>query len=353
MKKILVLNLGSTSSKVAVFDNYDMLFEDVIRHDIEQTNLPLIEQVPFRLESIKNSLNQHHISLQAIDAIACRGGVLKPIQGGTYLVNNIMYQDLKSFKYGFHASNLSGIIGYTFAKELNIQTYIVDPVVVDELIPEARITGIKGIERRSIFHALNQKSVAKQYATDIGKEYEDINVIVAHLGGGISVGAHKKGRVIEVNDGLLGEGPFSPERAGSIPNDALIKWVIDHNLNAKEANNELSKNSGLLSYFGTNDCRKVEEMMENGDKTAKLVLDAMCYQIAKSIGSCAVVLEGKIDQIIITGGLSYSKYITNKVKQYVSWLQNVTIYEGEKEMYSLNIGVLDLLHGKISTKSYE
>ena len=168
-----------------------MLFEDVIRHDIEQTNLPLIEQVPFRLESIKNSLNQHHISLQAIDAIACRV-VLKPIQGGTYLVNNIMYQDLKSFKYGFHASNLSGIIGYTFAKELNIQTYIVDPVVVDELIPEARITGIKGIERRSIFHALNQKSVAKQYATDIGKEYEDINVIVAHLGGGISVGAHKR-----------------------------------------------------------------------------------------------------------------------------------------------------------------
>lgn len=157
-----------------------------------------------------------------------------------------MYQDLKSFKYGFHASNLSGIIGYTFAKELNIQAYIVDPVVVDELIPEARITGIKGIERRSIFHALNQKSVAKQYAADTNKAYEDINVIVAHLGGGISVGAHRKGRVIEVNDGLLGEGPFSPERAGSIPNDALIKWVIDHDLNAKEANNELSK---ILGYY--------------------------------------------------------------------------------------------------------
>ncbi|SUM36602.1 butyrate kinase [Mammaliicoccus fleurettii] len=264
-----------------------------------------------------------------------------------------MYHDLKSFKYGFHASNLSGVIGYELSQELNIDSYIVDPVVVDELIPEARITGIKGIERRSIFHALNQKSVAKQYADGIGKNYEDINVIVAHLGGGISIGAHRKGRVIEVNDGLLGEGPLSPERAGSIPNDALLKWAIDHDYNSIEANNELSKNSGLLSYFGTNDCLKVEQLMENGDKAAKLVLDAMCYQISKSIGSCAVVLEGQVDQIIITGGLSYSKYIINKVKQYVSWLQNVTIYEGEKEMHALNVGVLDLFYGKISTKSYE
>ncbi|WP_239749158.1 butyrate kinase [Mammaliicoccus sp. H-M34] len=353
MKKILVLNLGSTSSKVAVFSDYDMLFEDVIRHNVDQTNLPLIDQVPFRLESIKKSLEQHQITLQAIDAIACRGGVLKPIEGGTYLINNIMYHDLKSFKYGFHASNLSGVIGYELSQELNIDSYIVDPVVVDELIPEARITGIKGIERRSIFHALNQKSVAKQYADGIGKNYEDINVIVAHLGGGISIGAHRKGRVIEVNDGLLGEGPLSPERAGSIPNDALLKWAIDHEYNSIEANNELSKNSGLLSYFGTNDCLKVEQLMENGDKAAKLVLDAMCYQISKSIGSCAVVLEGQVDQIIITGGLSYSKYIINKVKQYVSWLQNVTIYEGEKEMHALNVGVLDLFYGKISTKSYE
>lgn len=353
MKKILVLNLGSTSSKVSVFTNYDMLFEDVIRHNIEQTNLPLIDQVPIRLESIKKSLEQHQISLQAIDAIACRGGVLKPVEGGTYLINDMMYHDLKTFKYGFHASNLSGVIGYELSQELNIHSYIVDPVVVDELIPDARITGIKGIERRSIFHALNHKSVAKQYASEIGKKYEDINVIVAHLGGGISVGAHRKGRVIDVNDGLLGEGPFSPERAGSIPNDALIKWVIDHDFTVIEANNELSKHSGLLSYFGTNDFIKVEEMMANGDETAKLVLDAMCYQISKSIGSCAVVLEGQVDQIILTGGLSYSKYLINKVKRYVSWLQNVTIYEGEKEMHALNVGVMDLLHGKISTKSYE
>nr|WP_263313207.1 butyrate kinase [Mammaliicoccus sp. Marseille-Q6498] len=353
MKKILVLNLGSTSSKVALFSEYNMLYEDVMRHDMDQTNLPLIDQVSFRLESIKNSLQQHNISLQTIDAIACRGGVLKPIEGGTYLINNIMYQDLKSFKYGFHASNLSGVIGYELANNLGIKSYIVDPVVVDELIPEARITGIKGIERKSIFHALNQKSVAKQYAADNQVNYEDINVIVAHLGGGISVGAHKKGRVIDVNDGLLGEGPLSPERAGSIPNDALIQWALDHQFDSKEANHQLSKNSGLLSYFGTNDCRKVEELMNNGDKTAKLVLDAMGYQIAKAIGSCAVSLEGKVDQIIITGGLSYSEYLINKVKQYVSWLQNVTIYEGEKEMHALNVGVLDLLHGKISTKSYE
>ncbi|GGI39942.1 butyrate kinase [Mammaliicoccus stepanovicii] len=353
MKKILVLNLGSTSSKVALFENYNMLFEDVLRHEIEKTNLPLIEQIEFRLDSIKESLNKHNISLQAMDAIACRGGVLKPIEGGTYLINNILYHDLKSFKYGIHASNLSGIIGYELAQALHINAYIVDPVVVDELTPEARITGIKGIERKSIFHALNQKSVAKQYAEETGRKYEDINVIVAHLGGGISVGAHKKGRVIDVNDGLLGEGPMSPERAGSIPNDELIKWVIDHQLNSKEANNMLSRNSGLISYFGTNNCLKIEEMMEKGDKTAKLVLDAMCYQISKSIGACAVSLEGNIDQIIITGGLSYSKYITNKVNKYVSWLQNVTIYKGEKEMHALNVGVMDLFYGKISTKSYE
>ena len=246
MKNILVLNLGSTSSKVAVFTDYEMLYEDVIRHDMNVTNLPLIDQVPYRLESIKNSMNQHNVSLQAIDAIACRGGVLKPIQGGTYLINEKMLEDLKMFKYGFHASNLSGLIGYELSKKFKIKAYIVDPVVVDELIPEARITGIKGIERKSIFHALNQKSVAKQYAEDNNKVYDDINVIVAHLGGGISVGAHKKGRVVEVNDGLLGEGPFSPERAGSIPNDALIKWVKENNFTVEVANNQLSKSSGLL-----------------------------------------------------------------------------------------------------------
>ncbi|WP_394876934.1 butyrate kinase [Mammaliicoccus lentus] len=353
MKNILVLNLGSTSSKVAVFTDYEMLYEDVIRHDMNVTNLPLIDQVPYRLESIKNSMNQHNVSLQAIDAIACRGGVLKPIQGGTYLINEKMLEDLKTFKYGFHASNLSGLIGYELSKKFKIKAYIVDPVVVDELIPEARITGIKGIERKSIFHALNQKSVAKQYAEDNNKVYDDINVIVAHLGGGISVGAHKKGRVVEVNDGLLGEGPFSPERAGSIPNDALIKWVKENNFTVEEANNQLSKSSGLLSYFGTNDCREVVRMINEGNKEAKLVLDAMAYQIAKSISSCAVPLEGEVDQIIITGGLSYSEYLVNKVKKYVSWLQNVTIYKGEKEMQALNVGILDLLQGKISTKSYE
>ncbi|MBF0842261.1 butyrate kinase [Staphylococcus lentus] len=353
MKNILVLNLGSTSSKVAVFTDYEMLYEDVIRHDMNVTNLPLIDQVPYRLESIKNSMNQHNVSLQAIDAIACRGGVLKPIQGGTYLINEKMLEDLKTFKYGFHASNLSGLIGYELSKKFKIKAYIVDPVVVDELIPEARITGIKGIERKSIFHALNQKSVAKQYAEDNNKVYDDINVIVAHLGGGISVGAHKKGRVVEVNDGLLGEGPFSPERAGSIPNDALIKWVKENNFTVEEANNQLSKSSGLLSYFGTNDCREVVRMINEGNKEAKLVLDAMAYQIAKSISACAVPLEGEVDQIIITGGLSYSEYLVNKAKKYVSWLQNVTIYKGEKEMQALNVGILDLLQGKISTKSYE
>lgn len=353
MKNILVLNLGSTSSKVAVFTDYEMLYEDVIRHDMDVTNLPLIDQVPYRLESIKNSINQHNVSLQAIDAIACRGGVLKPIQGGTYHINEKMLEDLKTFKYGFHASNLSGLIGHELAEKLKIKAYIVDPVVVDELIPEARITGIEGIERKSIFHALNQKSVAKQYAKDNNEVYENVNVIVAHLGGGISIGAHKNGRVVEVNDGLLGEGPFSPERAGSIPNDALIKWVKENNFTVEEANNQLSKSSGLLSYFGTNDCREVEKMMNEGNKEAKLILDAMAYQIAKSISACAVPLEGKVDQIIITGGLSYSEYLVNKVKKYVSWLQNVTIYKGEKEMQALNVGILDLLQGKISTKSYE
>lgn len=353
MKKILVLNLGSTSSKVGLFSNYDALFETVIKHNVDETNLPLIEQVDFRLESIKQSLLQHDYTLQAIDAIACRGGLLKPISGGTYLINNIMYQDLKSFKYGEHASNLSGIIGYELAKELNIKSYIVDPVVVDELIPESRITGIKGIERKSIFHALNQKSVAKQYAHKVGKKYEDLNVIVAHLGGGITIGAHKKGRVIDVNDGLLGEGPLSPERAGSIPNDALIKWVIDNGFTVQEALYQLSKNSGFLSYFGTNDGVQIENLMHEGDKTAQLVLDAMSYQVAKSIGSCAVSLEGQVDQIIITGGLSHSEYLVNNIKKYVSWLQNVTIYKGEEEMKALNFGVMELLQNKISTKSYE
>jgi len=352
MARILVLNLGSTSSKVAIYEDGVCVRSETIRHQLQITSLSLIDQKAPRKKEIEHFINYTmNMNFNQIDAIACRGGLLKPIPGGVYDVNDKMYHDLKICKYGVHASNLSGIIGYEIAQLYKIPAFTVDPVVVDEMISIARLTGIEGIERRSVFHALNQKAVAHMYANSINKRYSEVNVIVAHMGGGITIGAHKKGNVIDVNDGLLGDGPFSPERSGSIPNDQLYQFGYQHNFTPTEMNHFLSKECGFISMFKTNDLEQLSKMYDT-DSKVKLTFDALAYQVAKSIGERAVTLQGNIDQIILTGGLSYNAHINNQIQSYVDWIAPVIVYPGEKEMDALAVRTTAVLNGNELAKAY-
>ncbi|MCD8915058.1 butyrate kinase [Staphylococcus simulans] len=351
MTNILVINLGSTSSKIAFFKNKQCAAIETIQHDITITQKPLLEQEPYRIEAIKAFIEASTPGLNSIDAIACRGGLLKPIAGGTYAVNKAMYDDLRHFKYGVHASNLSGIIGYNLGHTLNVPVYIVDPVVVDELVDIARMTGIKGIHRRSVFHALNQKAVARKFAQSQNKKYDEVNVIVAHMGGGITIGAHLQGKVADVNEGLYGEGPLSPERAGSIPNDLLYQFGHTHHYSPEELNHFISKQAGIMSLYETNNIQALVKRYEQ-DSEVRLILDTMIYQIAKAIGERAVIFKGRTDQIILTGGIAYSSLITNKIAEYTNWIAPVTVYPGELEMESLANRVYETVNLQESVKQY-
>lgn len=351
MTHILVLNLGSTSSKIAIFDNETCIKREEISHDQALTSLPLEEQITVRRQNIEDFIALGTKDEIQLDVISCRGGLLRPISGGVYHIDTQMYDDLKSFKYGVHASNLSGVIGYQLAQDLNVPVYTVDPVVVDELIEVARVTGLKGIERKSIFHALNQKAVARQYAKDAQTTYTSINVIVAHMGGGITVGAHERGDVIDVNDGLLGEGPMSPERAGSIPNDLLYAFGYEQQLTPKEMAHALSKAGGFISLLGTNDLKSLAATYDS-DPKVKLAFDALAYQVAKTIGERAVSLKGQVDQIILTGGLSHNATLVQNITEYVSWIADVTVYAGEREMDTLAHRANEVMHGNEDAKWY-
>jgi butyrate kinase len=263
-----------------------------------------------------------------------------------------MLQDLREGFAGQHASNLGGIIAYEIATALNIPSYIVDPVVVDEMEPIARISGLSKIERVSIFHALNQKAVARRVAKELGKKYEDMNLIVTHMGGGITVGAHKKGRVIDVNNGLHGEGPFSPERAGTVPIGDLVSLCFSGQYYREEITKMLVGQGGLVGYLGTNDAVKVEKMIEAGDEKAKLVYSAMAYQVAKEIGAASAVLNGKVDAIIITGGLAYGKGFVKEISDRISWIADVIVQPGEDELQALAEGALRVLRGEENEKVY-
>lgn len=291
--------------------------------------------------------------MNTLDCIVGRGGLLKPIKGGTYSVTEKMLADLRVGVLGQHASNLGGIIANEFSKELNVPAFIVDPVVVDELSPIARISGLADIERRSIFHALNQKAIARRYADEVGKKYSELNLIVAHLGGGVSVGAHEKGLVIDVANALDGEGPFSPERSGSLPVGSLIDMCYSGRYTIYDMKKKITGRGGLVSYLDTNDARVVEEMIEKDDDKAKLVYEAMAYQVAKEIGSCAATLEGKVDAILITGGIAYSNAFTSMVKRRVEFIADVKVYPGEDEMIALALGGLRVMRGEEGTQNYD
>ncbi|MBC8499140.1 MAG: butyrate kinase [Candidatus Atribacteria bacterium] len=351
---ILVINPGSTSSKVALFSNEQLLFDKKIEHNSEELSVfpRIIDQYQFRLKIILNFLREKGISLSTLDAVVGRGGLLHSIPSGTYRVNEKMLEDLRRGVMGEHASNLGGLLAQGIAADLSIPAYIVDPVVVDEMKSVARISGIPEIPRISIFHALNQKAVARKAALDLGKDYEKVNFIIAHLGGGISVGVHCKGKVIDVNNALDGEGPFTPERSGGVPVGALVELCLSGKFSKDEIMKKIKGKGGLVAYLNTNDVREVIRRIKKGDKKAKLILEAMAYQAAKEIGAGATVLKGQIDAIILTGGIAFNNEFVNIVKDRVSFLSLVMVYPGEEEMLALCKGALRILEGEEVDKVY-
>ncbi|MBP7222863.1 MAG: butyrate kinase [Sedimentibacter sp.] len=345
---LLIINPGSTSTKVALFYNEKQIFSDVVRHSSSEISSfkNIMDQLPFRKTLILKALNDNGFDIKQLSAVVGRGGLLKPLQGGTYKVNEAMLEDLYKSERGQHASNLGGILAHSIAEQADIPSYIVDPPVVDEVDEIAKITGLQGIEKQIFFHALNQRAIARKAALEIGKSYDKANVIVAHIGGGISVGAHKKGRVIDVNNALDGDGPFSPERTGSLPVGSLINICYSGEFTLQELKKKIVGNGGLVSYLGTNDGRKVSEMIANGNKKAEIIYKAMAYQVAKEIGAAAVVLKGEIDAIAITGGIAYDNQFTDWIKTSVEFLGRVLIYPGEDEMSALAEGGLRVLRGE-------
>ena len=353
--RILTVNPGSTSTKFAVYDNESAILTQILRHDESQLSQfeSILEQKEFRKSCIISALAQAGIPEQSLDAVSGRGGLLKPVESGTYLINDVMLGDLQSATASIHASALGAIIAAEIAKTLSIPAYVVDPIVVDEMDRNAKLTGMPGIERSSVFHALNQKAVARRLSEKIGKPYENLRAVVAHLGGGITVGAHRYGRVIDVNDAISGEGAFTPERTGGVPAIPLIKMCFSGEYTEKEMIDKVSKRGGVLAYLGTNDLRSVQKMINEGDEFAASVLDSMAYQVSKEIGAMAAVLEGLVDAIILTGGLAHSNRFTGAIKQRVDKLAPVYVFAGEDEMHALLSGALRVLRGEEPVAWYD
>lgn len=340
---ILVINPGSTSTKIAIFVNNQLHKKAEFIHDSSN-------QLDYRYNLIKRWVEKR-FNLKDIDAMVSRGGLLKPLKSGVYKINKRIVTDLYSAKYGEHASNLGALIADKFSKLLKVPAFIVDPVTVDELIPEARITGLASIKRKSIFHALNQKAVAKRFAKKIKKPYRRLNLIVAHLGGGITIGAHKAGKVVEVNNGLE-EGPFTPERAGNLPIAELIKLCYSGRYSKDEMIKNVIGQGGMVSLLRTNDCGKIEVKIKKGNKKAKLIYQAMAYNISKFIGAMAVVLKGKVEAIILTGSLARSKMLVKLINPQVKFIAPIHVYPGEDEMTALAEGALRAISGKERIRKY-
>lgn len=352
--KLLIINPGSTSTKISVFEDEKEVFGETLRHSSEEIGQfkHIVDQQNFRTEIILKALKDNNIDINELDAVVGRGGLLKPILSGTYKVNDAMLKDVKESVKGEHASNLGAIIANEIANSIGKAAYIVDPVVVDELDEIARLSGIPELPRKSIFHALNQKAVAKRYAKENSKNYEDVNVIVAHMGGGVSVGAHRKGKIVDVNNALDGEGAFSPERSGGVPSGDLARMCFSGKYTLDEILKKITGKGGFVAYLDTNDARIVENAALEGEPKAKLVHDAMGYQVSKDIGAAAAVLNGQVDAIILTGGMAYGKPMVNLIKEKVSFIAPITVYPGEDEMLALAQGVIRVLSGEEEAKEY-
>ncbi len=354
--RILAINPGSTSTKIAVYIGTNPVFIQTIQHSSQQLE-PfeiITDQFEFRKELILNELKEADIRLDMIGIVMGRGGLLKPVGSGVYEVNTKMLETLRTCKFGEHASNLGGLIAWDIARSLpHAKAYITNPVVVDEFEPLARFSGHPLLPRRSIFHALNQKAVAREHAKSIMRKYDDLNLIVVHLGGGITVGAHKKGRVVDVNQGLDGDGPFSPERTGSLPVGDLARLCFSGKYTQAEILKMIKGEGGLVAYLGTNSAYDVEQRAAKGDEEAKMVYDAMAYQVAKEVGAMGAVLNFEIDGILITGGIANDKYFVNQIISYIHRLAPIHVYPGEDEMKALAQNGLRVVTGEVQPKVYE
>ena len=352
--KSLIINPGSTSTKIGVFEDETLLFEETLRHSTEEIAqyASIVDQKDFRKEIITNLLKEKDFDITSLNMVVGRGGMLKPIPGGTYAVTDDLLEDLKIGKQGQHASNLGGILAREIADSIGVPSFIVDPVVVDELCDIARYSGVPELPRTSVFHALNQKAVAKRYAKETGKAYDSLNLIVVHMGGGVSVGAHQNGRIIDVFNALDGDGAFSPERAGGAPVGALIKMCFSGQYTEKEVYKKFVGNGGFNAYLGTNDMRDVEKMVLAGDAKATEIRDAFIFQVSKDIGSMATVLNGKVDQIVVTGGIAYDKGVVAGLKERCEWIAPFTVYPGEDELLALVQGGLRVVNGEEEAMKY-
>jgi butyrate kinase len=352
-ENILVINPGSTSTKIAIFNQEGKeIFKEVISHSIEELSQfkSLLEQGPVRKKIILDTLRKKNIDTDSLKAIIGRGGVLKPLKAGIYEVNDKLIFDLKNSPIE-HASNLGGIIASEIAKNIGILAYIADPVSVDEFTDIARISGLKGIERKSLLHTLNIRANAFRYAKEQGKKFEELNLIVAHLGGGTSIAPIEKGKIVDVNNANDG-GSFSPERTGSLPNKALIHLCYSGKHSEKELYKLITHKGGLVSYLGTNDLREVIKMLDKRDNYAKLIFEAMCYQVAKEIGAMATVLKGKVEAIILIGGIAHSEILVNRIKDRAGWIAPIVVYPGEEEMKALAEAVIRVIKDEDKVKTY-
>ncbi|HWI64454.1 MAG TPA: butyrate kinase [Symbiobacteriaceae bacterium] len=354
--RLLIINPGSTSTKIAVFEDEQLTFKEDLRHSAEElAKFPRVyDQYAYRKDMILQWLVSVGVAPASLSAVVGRGGLLRPIPGGTYRVNERMLADLKAGLQGEHASNLGAALAWEIAHAAGDKpAFIVDPVVVDELEPVARISGLPTMPRRSIFHALNQKAVARRAAKELGRPYDELNLIVVHLGGGVSVGAHGKGRVVDVNNALDGEGPMSPERAGSLQSLSLVHLCYSWRYTLPEISKMAVGKGGFVAHLKTNDAREVENRALGGtDAKAETVFKAMAYQVAKEIGRCAVALHGKVDRIILTGGLARAKPLVQWITESTQWIAPILVYPGEDEMTALNEGALRVLKGEEEPKEY-
>ena len=351
--KVLAINPGSTSTKVALYDEERPLLDLTLRHSTEEISrfANVIDQLDWRRGLILSALREQSFNLKDLSAVIGRGGLIRPIPAGVYEVNSRMRYDLRNAPMK-HACNLGGLLAAQIAHMAGVKAYIADPPVVDEMDDAARITGMPMCPRKPIFHALNQKAVAKRYAKEAGKPYESLRLVVVHMGGGVSVGAHEDGKVVDVFSAFDGDGAFSPERAGGVPCAALVKMCFSGKYTEKEISAKLIGKGGLNSYLGTNDMREVTKRANEGDAKAAEVKQAFLLQVAKDIGAMACVLNGKVDQIVITGGIAYGEDVVAKLKERCGWIAPVTVYPGEDELLALAQGALRVMNGEEQVKQY-
>ncbi len=354
--KVLAMNFGSTSTKVAIYEGDREVMTQVFRHTNEEmagiSNME--ENAAFRKGVIMSYLQEQGVDLTALDAVVGRGGLMRGIEGGTYIVNDNMLKDLHSCQYGYHVCNLGGILANEIGNELGKPAFVVDPPVVNEVADVAKLSGHPDFPRRALFHALNQKAIAKRFAEETGRPYESLNLIVAHMGGGTSVGCHRQGKVVDVNNGLEGEGAFTGERCGGLTALDVVKATLSGQWGSTyaEIRHELCMRSGLVGHTGTNDGREISRRIAEGDKKAELAYRTMAYQVAKEICALAAPLQGKVDAILLTGGFAYDKMLMGWIEEYVSFLAPVHVYHGEDEMLALSQGALRVLSGKEEAKVY-